>query len=511
LTGIGVLLCGVLALNAAPPVHPLKVSANKRYLVDQNNNPAFFVADTRWAIFSFPGKSDVIYYLNKRQEQKFNALLVHMLPWKDSSYKTARGTSDYSTSPAGEFPFVNDDFTKPNEKYWSYVDEILAECATRGFIMFMVPVWLNNWSTLITKSGYAKAYGEFVGNRYKSYKNKVYLMGGDKGPSATEKSAYDALAKAIRSKDPAVLLSFHPLGNGHSSSEWVNDYGWMDFHSVQTTNDDKDNYTLIEKDYALTPTRPTWLVEPGYENQDDRATPFTIRRCGYWSVFSGGFGYGYGNYPLWNAGAPPEQRGWDANWKAEMATNGAKSMQYLLGLMNDIPWYECSPLNRAEVLQGTHSADIRLLSKDNFAAIYVPMSEAVKVKMSYFKNNKIEATWYDPTNGTSKTIAGSPFANSGEQSFQTPGNNSFKDPDWVLLLKASGSTDVKDDALLRSQGTPSALSAAALEPTFDLQGRSVVVPPLGAHLAPGVYFCTASTAPQAHYLVRQESFQGTSR
>jgi hypothetical protein len=48
----------------------------------------------------------------------------------------------------------------------------------------------------------------------------------------------------------------------------------------------------------------------------------------------------------------------------------------------------------------------------------------------------VTARWYDPSNGTFTTIAGSPFANSGAVAFTTPGSNSVGDPDWVLVLQS---------------------------------------------------------------------------
>jgi Putative collagen-binding domain of a collagenase len=48
----------------------------------------------------------------------------------------------------------------------------------------------------------------------------------------------------------------------------------------------------------------------------------------------------------------------------------------------------------------------------------------------------VTAKWFDPTNGTLQTVAGSPFPNQGSHDFTTPGDNSRGDPDWVLLFQA---------------------------------------------------------------------------
>ena len=45
------------------------------------------------------------------------------------------------------------------------------------------------------------------------------------------------------------------------------------------------------------------------------------------------------------------------------------------------------------------------------------------------------ARWYDPSRGTYRQIAGSPFANRGKRNFTPPGNNADGDGDWILILE----------------------------------------------------------------------------
>jgi hypothetical protein len=48
-----------------------------------------------------------------------------------------------------------------------------------------------------------------------------------------------------------------------------------------------------------------------------------------------------------------------------------------------------------------------------------------------------KAQWFDPSAGSCRSIAGSPFANSGSHSFATPVNDSDGDADWLLVLEAN--------------------------------------------------------------------------
>jgi hypothetical protein len=45
--------------------------------------------------------------------------------------------------------------------------------------------------------------------------------------------------------------------------------------------------------------------------------------------------------------------------------------------------------------------------------------------------------WFDPTNASYTTIAGSPFANNGSRQFARPEANSGGDHDWVLVLETA--------------------------------------------------------------------------
>jgi len=78
----------------------------------------------------------------------------------------------------------------------------------------------------------------------------------------------------------------------------------------------------------------------------------------------------------------------------------------------------------------------RILTSDGSLAIsYLPtMSVPVTVDMSQF-SGPVRARWFDPSNGSFRSIKGSPFASSGEREFLPPGLNRDKDPDWVLILQ----------------------------------------------------------------------------
>ena len=87
-------------------------------------------------------------------------------------------------------------------------------------------------------------------------------------------------------------------------------------------------------------------------------------------------------------------------------------------------------------------------SDGSLAVIYTPVAHTLTVAMGNF-SGPVTAKWFDPTNATFQTVAGSPFPNSGSHNFTTPGNNSAGDPDWVLLLQAASGSPTPTPKLPR--------------------------------------------------------------
>ena len=73
---------------------------------------------------------------------------------------------------------------------------------------------------------------------------------------------------------------------------------------------------------------------------------------------------------------------------------------------------------------------------------YIPPAHtgSVTIDMTALTGS-VTARWYDPTNGTYTTVAGSPFANTGTRAFTPTGNNSAGQADWVLVLQGASTPD----------------------------------------------------------------------
>ena len=109
-------------------IYPLKVSENGRYLIDQNGKPFYPVVDTGWMVFSYIDEEDAEYYLEQRRLHGVNTILCYGAPF-------ILGTPNAD----GEVAFFNDDLSKPNDKYWDYVEHLIGVMADKGMQVIMGP------------------------------------------------------------------------------------------------------------------------------------------------------------------------------------------------------------------------------------------------------------------------------------------------------------------------------------------------------------------------------------
>src|SRR5712664_2608646 len=94
----------------------LKVSSNKHFLVYEDGKPFFWLGDTAWELFHRLNREEADQYLKTRSEQGFTVIQAVVLAEMDGLHVP---------NFYGEKPLIDDDPTKPNEKYFEHVDYIV--------------------------------------------------------------------------------------------------------------------------------------------------------------------------------------------------------------------------------------------------------------------------------------------------------------------------------------------------------------------------------------------------
>ncbi len=426
------------------PVYPVKVSVTGRYLVDQNNVPFMIVGDSPHSLFVNLSETDADAYFADRQANGFNAAWIEVL----CDVYTG-GRSDGSTYD-GIVPFTTPgDLSTPNPAYFQRVDDMINLAAKHNITVFLDPIDLSGWISVLENNGATKAYnyGLYLGNRYKNFPNIVWLHGNDfqTWTNATDDADVTAVADGIKAEDPDHIQTVELNYNVSSS---LDDPNWASIASLNAAYTYYPTYAEVLHAYNQSTSVPVFMVEANYEFENntglDYGSPATLRLQEYWTMLSGATGQLYGNHYTWTL---------TSGWQSMLDTSGVAQLQYVTALFAPRPWYNLVPDQSHTVVTagyGTFSSSGSLGANNYLTAArtpdgalvmaYMPTIRTITVDMSNL-SGAATAWWYDPTNATYTAIPGSPFVNAGTRQFTPPGNNSAGDGDWVLVLEAnSGDT-----------------------------------------------------------------------
>jgi hypothetical protein len=488
------LSCLVFRESVRAQAYPLKVSANKRYLVDQNTVPFLIAGDAPQALMVNISEADADMYFADRASHGFNCLWINLLC---ADY--TGGRSDASTYD-GVLPWTTaGDLSTPNEAYFSHCDRVLRLAANRGLVVFLDPAETGSFLSVMLANGVTKCrnYGRYLGNRYKSFDNIVWLSGNDyqDWSSAANDTVVTAVALGIKDND---LRHIHTIELNYIVSGSLDDPKWAPIVSLNASYTYCPTYAQVLKDYNRTNFQPVFLIEANYEFeslQGPVTTAAILRRQEYWTNLSGATGQFYGNGYIW-----PFKSG----WKDNLVTPGATQMAFVKTLFEPRPWYNLVPDQDHSVVTagyGTFSNTGHVA--DNYCATaartpdgglvlaFLPSGQTVTVDMTKL-GSSAKAQWYDPTNGTYATISGSPFPNIGPRNFTPPGANSAGDKDFVLVLEATASvssrmnTRIPEDVTVKTVYNPATQTVAiivsgkesmAVAVIYDAAGRQVAVLP----------------------------------
>jgi hypothetical protein len=441
--------------GASSPAYPLKVSASGRYLVDQNNIPFLIAGDSPHTIPVMISTTAARRYFDDRQEHGFNTVWINVLcaapyfPYCRGDGSTYDGIRPFTGYVSGGSDTAHYDLNKRNEAYFARVDQMLRLAANHGMAVFLDPIDTGQWVPTLRNNGpaAARAYGEYVGNRYKHFPNIVWLNGDDfrTWQDPGDDAVVRAVAKGIKSVDPNQIQTIEldpPWGSS------FDDRTWVPIASINSTYVYGPTYIQMLHSYNQRPIAPTYLVEAHYDLErvgrpSDYGTPMVLRREEYWTLLSGGKGQIYGNAFIWS---------FMGGWQFNLDTVGVAQLMIWHQFFSSLPWQNLVPDQAHRVVTsglGSYGNLQRRVSQSYYCTAartsggsvvvaYMPTARTITVDMASLKG-RASAQWFDPTNGTYTTIPGGPFANRGTRLFKPPGNNSEGDSDWVLLLKASDS------------------------------------------------------------------------
>ena len=427
---------------SAEPAYPVKHGSTGRYLVDQRGVPFLILGESPQAMIGKLSEADADLFLANRKSHGFNTVWINLLC---ASYT---GCNADGTTFDGIAPFTTGttlstyDVSTPNEGYFARADRMLQLAAKYGILVILDPAETGSWLTVLRSNGLAKAraYGRYLGTRYKDFPNIIWMSGNDFQSWRTSPSD-DALVRevalGIKETDPNHI---HTVELNDPVSSSLDDSSWAPIISLNAAYTYSPAYAEVLDAYNQSASMPVFMVETSYEfaSLSHVTTVAGLRRQEYWTSLSGATGQLYGNDYTWE---------FKNDWKNQLDTPGAVQIGHVKALFEPRAWYELVPDQSHTVVTagyGTFSSTDSITGNDYVTAArtpngklvmaYVPSARTVTVDMSQLSGPVI-ARWYDPVVSTFNSIAGSPFANTGLSDFTTPGTHADGAEDWVLVLE----------------------------------------------------------------------------
>lgn len=412
---------------------PLKVSENRRYLVDQDGEPYLVHGDTAWSIITALTKEEAGRYFANRAAKGFNAMIVNLIEHKFNGPLTR----------TGQHPFKDPlDLSTPNDLYFEHAEWIVEQAAANGMLVVLSPMYLgykhpaddDGWYQEARLSGPGKCflYGRYIGQRFSRFNNIIWDIGGDRNPDGVEDEV-NSLVMGIKETDRHSLFTAHPHPEEVTPLKYggMSKGGWLDLNTTYT-------YSIVHRrllaDYYRKPTMPFVLIESTYEGEHN-ASAVQIRRQAYWAILNGACGQFLGNNPIWL---------FNPGWEEAMDLEGSKDMVHVATFFRSRPWYQLVPdprrasdgvtatrshiviegmgeLNGLDTLAAARTADGQTLM------VYLPSERTVKVDLSQMSGNRVTAWWFNPRNGASQPAGEHPTT--APASFIPPGPG-----DWGLVI-----------------------------------------------------------------------------
>ncbi len=185
-------------------VYPLKVSKNRRYLVDQRGRPFMIIGDSPQSMIGNLSIEDAASFIADRQKAGFNALLVDLLCVKYT------GCNSDGTTYDGIEPFETPgDLSTPNPAYFARASAMIKLAANAGIVVFLDPIETGGWLGVLQQNGVQKdfAFGQFLGRMFGRFPNIVWSNGNDfqTWSDPADDAVVLAVARGIQSVDPANI------------------------------------------------------------------------------------------------------------------------------------------------------------------------------------------------------------------------------------------------------------------------------------------------------------------
>lgn len=408
---------------------PFKIGPSGRYVSDQAGRSVYINGDTAWSLAVSASLDEADRYFADREARGFNATIVNAIErlFAPDPPRTVDGLEPFGRPG---------DLTAPNEDYFARLDSLLARAKARGITLFLAPLYLGysnphypgfggkeeGWHAEVVAAGPegCRAYGGYLGSRWRDVENLVWVVGGDRNPGDVVEHMR-AFVDGLRLADDHHLITAHV----HPENSPVDQYSGDDWLTLNQTYSYGLVHARMLEDFRRTPPRPFVLFESTYEGEHN-ASQLQIRRQAWWALTCGASGSFFGNFPVWLM-AP--------GWEAALNSPGAHAMSNLARFLDELPWWnQLRPDLDREFLvagqgeeMGLDAATAAVTVEKTGAIAYLPTPRTVTVNTGLLAGWLSRIRWFDPVEGAwidAGLTSHRPFTQ-----FTSPSQQ-----DWVLVL-----------------------------------------------------------------------------
>ncbi|MFC4870457.1 DUF4038 domain-containing protein [Negadavirga shengliensis] len=417
----------------------LKVKAGNQFLIDENDKPFFWLGDTAWELLHRLNGEETAAYLDNRAKKGFTVVQTVILAELDGLN---------TPNALGETPLLENDPTRPNEKYFEHIDQVVHMARETGLYLGLLPTWGDKYNKKwgigpeIFNPKNARIFGEYLAKRYGHHNHIIWILGGDRVPANEEDYQINCkMALGLKRHAPRQLITLHPMG-GHIASDIYGQESWLDLDMFQSRHQKGfKEYTFTRKACKNKPTRPVIDGEPGYENIPNllnkmhvsRLNDFDVRRAAYWNMMSGAAGHTYGCNEVWQMYSIGKKalHGAYLNWREALDLPGSSQMGFMKKLFESLPWQHLRP--DPEIIGGFNFKNAAYISavmgiKKDMVLAYSPAGRSIHMKSDRLVPGQYPTFWFNPKQGT--VSAAGIWDNEKNKKFKVPD----KTKDWLLLI-----------------------------------------------------------------------------
>lgn len=387
--------------------------------------------DTAWSLIVQLSKTGAEIYLTDRAQKGFNVVLVNLI---ESAFSVNAPANYYGNHPFETFG----DFDTPNEAYFAHADWVINKAAEKGIVVLLAPLYLGwncggeGWCEQVKNSSLAtmRDYGYWLGNRYRTFNNIIWLIGGDTDPVANGvASKVRQFVAGIQEADGTHLFSAHNGPEQSAMDIWPNER-WLNLNNVYTYG---NAYPPALAQFNRLGAKPFFLIETFYENEH-ASTPLSLRRQAYWTVLSGGIGgHIFGNCPIWHFSAPSASKFCAGGaWETNLSSSGSETLAHVGRLFASRAFHKLVPDQDHSVLTSGYESGVSYAAaaraSDGASIVaYIPTKRTVTINLTNVAGPSANAWWFNPRTGGATFI--DTYPTSGETDFDPPDEN-----DWVLVV-----------------------------------------------------------------------------